>query len=61
MITVESSSKGLGILEWFIFFHALNAGKSKTPQKVLTRKAAVLKCVFYIFMYSFLSCIYAIK
>lgn len=35
MITVESSSKGLGILEWFIFFHALNAGKTKTPQKGL--------------------------
>lgn len=41
MITVESSSKGLGILEWFIFFTHLTQERVKPPKKVLTRKAAV--------------------
>lgn len=41
MITVESS-KGLGILEWFIFFSThLTQERLKPPKNVLTGKAAV--------------------
>lgn len=58
MISVESSSKGCSET---LFSTNLTQERSKPKKKVLkvTIKTAVPKCVSYIFMYFFLSDIYA--